>query len=173
MNLYEILKARTNRDHMVEIAQWVGEDADRFAEVWRLVNCGEEPTAPYASWLMDYCLQLHPPHLLPYRKGALDLLRQPLHNMIHRNLVKHLYRVPIDEDIEGELYDLAINKINNPQVEIAIRVHCMDVAWEIAKPWPELREELRLVIEGHIVDGSAGFKSRGKRVLKRIGKAGE
>ncbi|MEL7532758.1 MAG: hypothetical protein AAFN10_15675 [Bacteroidota bacterium] len=171
MDLHQILKARTNRDHMVEIAEWVGEDPKRFAEVWRLVNCGEEPTAPYASWLMDFCLQLHPNHLLPYRKGAFDLLQQPLHNMIHRNIVKHLYRVEIDEEIEGELYDLAINKISNPQVEVAIRVHCMNIAWKIAEPYPELREELRLVIEGHIGDGSAGFKSRGKRILKWIEKA--
>ncbi|MEM6342852.1 MAG: hypothetical protein AAF927_03195 [Bacteroidota bacterium] len=171
MDLYQILKGRTNRDHMVEIAEWVGKDAERFAEVWRLVNCGEEPTAPYASWLMDFCLQLYPDHLLSYRKGAYELLQQPLHNMIHRNLVKHLYRVEIDEEIEGDLYDLAINKISNPQVEVAIRVHCMDIAWKIAEPYVELREELRLVIEGHIADGSAGFKSRGKRILKRIEKA--
>ncbi|MEL6654047.1 MAG: hypothetical protein AAFQ87_24905, partial [Bacteroidota bacterium] len=83
----------------------------------------------------------------------------------------HLSRIAVDEEIEGELYDLAIEKVGNPQVDVAIRVHCMEIAWNIAKPWAELREELRLVIEGHFEDGSAGFKSRGKKILQRIAKA--
>ncbi|MEL6589738.1 MAG: hypothetical protein AAFQ68_06650, partial [Bacteroidota bacterium] len=65
MDLHKILKARANKDYLQEIAVWVAEDEERFAEVWRLINSGEEPTASYASWLMDHTLLLKSELLLP------------------------------------------------------------------------------------------------------------
>ena len=44
----------------------------------------------------------------------------------------------------------------------------MDIAYNIASDIPELKEELALVINDQMEFNSAGFKSRGKRILKKI-----
>ena len=46
----------------------------------------------------------------------------------------------------------------------------MDVLFNITKKFPELREELRLSIEDQMPFGSAGFLSRGTKILKLLDK---
>jgi hypothetical protein len=58
--------------------------------------------------------------------------------------------------------------LRSAKVAVAIQVWCMDIAARIAMPYPELREELAFVIEAQLPYGSAGFVSRGKKILKQL-----
>jgi hypothetical protein len=56
----------------------------------------------------------------------------------------------------------------DPKEAIAIRCSSMSILEKICNRIPELQPELRLILEEQLEHGSAGFKSRAKRVLSRL-----
>jgi hypothetical protein len=170
LDLKKALIEKRSKKGVQELAAWVGTDAARFKELWELMASREEPYASYAAWVFDYCLQENPQLIEPHFEQAIAALEEAHHEAIYRNILKHLAVMKIPEDYQGLLYDYSLNAIGNPQKSIAVRVHSMEIAFQIGKAWPELLEELQQVLEAHIGEGSAGFRSRGGRILKRIQK---
>ena len=68
------------------------------------------------------------------------------------------------------MVDICFNFLLSQDEPVAIRVFAMTVLGNIAQKWPELKNELRMAIEENMEFGSAGFKSRGKKELKRLKK---
>ena len=166
--LLDQLMSHHNKENAQAIAAWVGEDAERFAEVWSGMREGKSPLSHRLAWVVDVITQQYPKHGLAYRKEAIELLQKPNHNGVHRSLSKMLSKLPIDEEYSGTLYDLCLSYIGNPSIHVAIQVHCMEIAGNIAAPYPELRGELVKVIEEHWEEGSAGYRARGRKILKKM-----
>lgn len=143
-----------------------------FDVLWEFVKAGKPPVPQRGAWVVSHIGEVKPDMLLPYFPDILPLLRAPKHDAVHRALVRTLAQMDMDipEDYKGELYDLSIAWIGSPIKPIAIRIFCMDIAARIARPYPELKAELRQVIEEQMSWGSAGYKSRGKRIIKRLQK---
>ena len=85
-------------------------------------------------------------------------------------MIRALSFVNIPEDYQGEYADLCFELLNNPMEAIAVRIFAMEILWNITRNYPELAPELALVIREHLPNGSAGFKSKGRKTLKRIEK---
>jgi hypothetical protein len=58
----------------------------------------------------------------------------------------------------------------DPKEPIAVRAFSMTVLGNLAAQHPDLKKELRLVIESQLPYGSAGFVARAKKVLKQLEK---
>jgi len=142
-----------------------------FDELWELLKSGEDPIPQRAAWVLSHLGDRNPGIIVPVMREALALLQEPKHDAVHRALVRTMSRQKIPEDYEGELYDLSIAWIASPLKAVAIRIYCMEIASGIAMPYPELRDEVRMVIEAQMTWGSAGYKSRGNRVIKRLKRA--
>lgn len=168
MDLESSLLAEHTKANAMAISKYIGHDPDRFAELWQLIKTGEPPVPQRASWVLDTCLEAHPVLLEPYVAEAVSLLSKPNHNAVHRNLTKVLSRILIPEDLQGNLYDLCINWLINPQIAVAVKVHSMTIAANIAAGIPELEEELSFVIKDQMEFNSSGFKARGRHILKKL-----
>jgi hypothetical protein len=49
-----------------------------------------------------------------------------------------------------------------------VKVFGMTVLANLCEKLPELKNELRIIIEDQMPYGSAGFKSRGSKILKKL-----
>lgn len=87
-----------------------------------------------------------------------------------RSLAKWFWLCGIPEEIEGEVVEQLFEWMLDPQIKVAVKVFSMSALADIAKKYPELGAELRLIIEEQIEDGSAGYKSRGRKVLAKLDK---
>lgn len=153
------------------IANWIADSEKRFAELWSCISSGEPPIPRRAAWVLDKLTDIHPTTILPYYNAFFECAQDlSYHNGVRRCVLKSMGKTKIPEELEGEIYDFAIKQLLNPQIEVAIQVHCMMLAFHIAKSIPELAEELCLVIEDQMEYNSAGFKSRGKKILKELRK---
>ena len=150
------------------LAAIVAQSPALFAELWSLIKTGESPIPEYGTWLLESSFALNHDLIQPHLEDMIDFFPKPNHNAIHRGLSKILAQVEIPEDYQGELFSLCIDRLLSPQVHVAIKAHSMDIAYNIASDIPELKEELALVINDQMEFNSAGFKSRGKRILKKI-----
>ena len=73
-------------------------------------------------------------------------------------------------ELDGDLADLCFSYLADPKEAIAIRCASMTVLEKICLRVPELKSELRLLLEEHEVHGSAGFRNRARKLLIRLGK---
>ncbi len=156
--------------HTMALSSQIVGDKQLFDDLWKLIREGTPPIPQRAAWVLSYTLESNPALMEPYFGDVLPLLRKEKHDAVHRALIRSLGFIKIPEEIEGELYDLALAWIASPAKAVALRIFSMDVAANIAMPYPELRDEVVAVIEAQMDWGSAGYKSRGKRVIKRLKK---
>lgn len=152
------------------IRAWVGEDAEKFSALMQLLLGPELKLAQRAAWPLGWIGDAEPHRFLPFFEPMLAALKDPLHPAIPRAIWRTFTLLDIPEDWHGETLELAYQYLQDPQCPIASRVHAMQVAYDISLKYPELKPELAMVIEAHLPDSSAGFRSRGKKLLASLRK---
>lgn len=170
MDLKSLILAEHSKAHTLAVARQIGHDTKQFAALWDLVQNGEPPLPQRASWIMDACVEAHPTLFEPYLEPATKALSLPSHNAVHRNLTKILARMHIPEELQGVLYDHCIQWLIDPAIHVAIKAHCMTIACNIAQGIPELEDELAFVIKDQMEYNSAGFRARGRNILRKLKK---
>ena len=85
-----------------------------------------------------------------------------------RNTVRVLQDVKIPENMHGILTDICFQYLQNPSEAIAIKVFSMTIIHNLTKQYPELKEELKFILEEQIPFQSVGFRSRAGKILKDL-----
>ena len=67
--------------------------------------------------------------------------------------------------------DICFKYLGSPKEALAVKVFSMSVLGNLAKKYPEIKSELKLIIEDQLPEQTAGFKSRAKKVLDQLGKS--
>ena len=171
MNIRNELLADRSKANIMRIAKYIGDDAKQFQTLVDLFLNDIPRVNQRAVWVMVYCAQAHPKLIYPHLKALLDNLEQPdAHNAARRNTTKILSEIDIPKKHQGQALDICFNFLLSMQEQIAVKVFSMQVVYNISKTEPDLLRELAAVIEDQLPYGSAGFKVRGKRILKGISK---
>lgn len=171
MNVQEQLLITHSKENSQKIADYIGNDQKRYTALWELVKNGEPPIPQRASWVLDHIPMSYTPAIDRYLPEMIATLEKPVHDAVKRNIVKILAQAAIPEDYSASLFDRCIDWLIDAKTAIAIKAHCMDIAAKIAMPYPELREELKVVIKDQMNhEGSKGIVSRGRKVLGRMEK---
>lgn len=166
MDIRQALIAGHSRQSTMAIVEFIGDDPKRFAELMKLFFEGDYRLTQRAAWPMNYCAERHSNLIQPYLPKLLDCLdRKDMHDAIRRNVMRLLQSVEIPKRLAGRIYDHSIGFLDDPDQPIAVRVFAMSVAARIAKPEPDLRNELRLIILKHLPHSTAAFRARAKQVL--------
>ena len=169
MNLREAILKEHSKAQTTHIVNYIGNDVERFAELMNLFFNDEYRVCQRAAWSVSYCGRAHPELLHPYIKKMLTNLNNPVHNAVKRNTVRVLQNIRIPKVLQG----LAVKQCfmlleaNEP---IAVKVFSISLLGNIAKEHPELKHELKMLIETQIPFASKGFLSRANKVLKMLEK---
>ncbi len=121
-----------------------------------------------SSWPLSKIADHYPNILLPYTQQLLLNLQHPAHDAVVRNTLRIWQFIEIPENLTGQVYDQCFQYLSNPNDPVAIRAFAMTVCVNIAHQYPELAEEIRLVILEHYDHSKSAFRSRGKKELKRL-----
>ncbi len=173
MDIKQQLIAEHSKENSQKIAKYVGRDLRRYRKLWKLVVEAEPPIPQRAAWVLDHCPMSYTPKINPLLPEMIAHLERPSHDGVKRNIVKILAQADIPEDHSSALFDRCIEWLISAKTAIAVKAHCMDIAANIAMPYPELREEVAVVINDQMAHGSKGIVSRGKQVLARMKREGE
>jgi hypothetical protein len=77
----------------------------------------------------------------------------------------------IDEEYFGFLVDFCLDKLSSDKEPPAVRVHAMQILYNISEKVPELKPELIAVIEHEMTyHSTAGILSRGSKLVKKLQK---
>lgn len=170
MDIKAELEKGQSKKTVLEITNYIGNDPKRFKVLMDLFFDKDLRISQRASWPVSFCVDAHPDLIYPYVKDMIENLNNPLHNAVKRNTVRIMGEIDLSEEVIGQAADICFRFLDDPKEAIAVRVFSMTVCFNITKKEPELANELKLIIEDHYPHGSAGFKSRGKKILKELKK---
>ena len=85
-------------------------------------------------------------------------------------ILRLMQEIELPEAYHGEIMDMCFTYLESPKESLAVKVFSMSVLGNLTKYYPEIKTELKLIIEEQLPHQSAGFKSRAKQVLKQLEK---
>jgi hypothetical protein len=157
-------KAQANK-----IVKWIGDDKKRFAELVHLFLNDEYRVVQRCAWPLGDVAINHPELAKPYLgKFIKQLSKKELHPAVSRNVLRLLHFVEIPEKYRGEVVNACFEFLIKTEYPIAFKAYGMTVLLIITKQEPELKRELKVVIEEMMKQGSPAIRARGKFVLKEL-----
>lgn len=164
----EILKEHSKRQS-VKIASWVGGSKSRFAKLMKLFLTDEILIVQRSAWIISLCADDHPSLIKPWLKQLIAKMIEPdVHNAVPRNILRILQFVDIPRSLQGVVANACFDFLSSKDTPIAIKAFSMTVLANIAEHEPDLKNEIRLIIQQMLPYGSGGIVSRGKKVLKQL-----
>ena len=164
----ELLKAHSVKQTR-NIVDYVGDSPGRFKELIAVFLAGPYRVTQRAAWPMSYCVEAHSHLINPHFNVVLSMLTKTgVHDAVKRNVLRLLQFVEIPKRYQGKVVQHCFNFLNDPKEPIAVRVFAMSVLANIAKHEPDLKKELRIIIEDQLPYGSPAYVSRARKVLKSL-----
>lgn len=169
MKLRETILKEHSKSNTMKIVKWVGADKKRFAELVYLFLHDEYRVVQRAAWPLSIVAIDHIELVKPYlEKFIKQLSKTDVHPAVLRNILRLLQFVDVPEKYLGILTNSCFHLLMKSDSPIAIKVFSMSVLKNITKKEPELKRELKIVVEDLMKEGSAGMKARGRKVLKGL-----
>ncbi len=168
MNIKEALLKEHSKTNTLKISNYIGSDAQLFAELMDCFLDDEWRLNQRAAWVVSHCADTYNDLILPHLEAMILNLDKEVHVAVKRNTLRVLQNVAIPEDLLGRLTNICFDALNSSETPVAIKVYAMTILANVCKIEPDLKQELYLVIEGQMPYGSPAFKSRGRRILKQL-----
>lgn len=163
----ELLKEHSKRQ-VTKVVKYIGKDPTRFNLLIKIFIGGPYRVTQRAAWPLSYCVEAHPTLIKPHLKSVLKMLdKQDAHVAVKRNILRFLQDIEIPRRFYGVVTDRCFSLMDSKE-PIAVRVFAMTVLANITKEEPDLKKELRIVIEDQLPYASAGYLSRARKVLSVI-----
>lgn len=167
MDLLKAITKEHSKAQCDKVVRYIGNDKTRFAELMKLFLQGEYRIIQRAAWPVSYCVRNYPELITPYYKQILPLLHKPgVHDAVVRNIVRLLQFVTIPKRHHGTIMNACFEFIGSNDTAVAVKAFSLTVLQNLSKEYPEIKPELKLIIEERWSYETAAFKSRAKKILK-------
>ena len=171
MDLKSAILQEHSKQQALFIRDYIGENQILFDELMTYFFSEEYRVAQRAAWVVSHCVDQHPWLIQTHLENMVHYLKnENIHVAVKRNTVRILQTIEIPEDLMGSLVDYCFKFLLDPKEAAAVRIFSMTILYNICKKEPALADELRIVIEEFMPHSTAGFKSRGKKILKGLQK---
>lgn len=169
MNLRETILAEHSKAQKDKIVKWVGGSQQRFDELFKLFLTDENRVQQCAAYPLSYCVEAHP-ELISKHLGKLikNLPKKGLHDAVIRNSMRILELVDIPERYHGEVMNLCFDYVQDPGEKVAVKAYSLTILETLSKKYPDIKQELKTIIEDRWNYETAAFHSRAKKILKKL-----
>ena len=169
MDLRKTILAEHSKANCNKIVKWVGESQERFDELFYLFLNDEYRVVQRAAWPLSYIVIAHPRLILKHFSKLIKNLHKPkLHDAVKRNTLRLLEHITIPQRFHGEVMSLCFDYIASPDEAAAIKAFSLTVLQNLFKQYPEIKPELKTIIEDRWDYETAAFRSRAKKILKKL-----
>lgn len=170
MNLRDTILAQHSKTNCTKIVQWIGNNQERFNTLFDLFLYDDDwCVTQRASGPLSYAIQRHPELIKPHFSKLLKNLKKPkLHDAVKRNTVRLLQDINVPERFRGDLMDTCFGYISSPMEKPAIKAFSLTILHNLSAQYPDIKQELKAIIEDRWEYETAAFKSRAKKILKAL-----
>lgn len=122
------------------------------------------------SWLLENVIIPNKEWHTAFQNDLVKALIDSGNPMIRRNVAKTISKMDVSEKHHDELYAFSIDRISDSAEAVAVKVHCVSIAFQVVKVYPDLANEFKAVLENEFSRNSVAFAANVRKVLKRLDK---
>lgn len=164
--LQEHSKAQTSR-----IVEYIGTDTERLDILIHLFLYDEYRICQRAAWAVGDIGEKYPELIEPYLEKMLKNLDNNVHPAIIRNTVRVLSNLKkVSDSTLGLALDKCFRYLESPTVPVAIRVYAMRFLYKASLKEPDLKTELKILIEDFLEYEKPFFVAAGRDILRKMAK---
>lgn len=168
MNYAERLAQEHSRANTDAIAHAVGDDPEEFKKIVDIIYTAPAPLPQRASWLLAVISRKYPELIKPHVPKFIHSVAGFKIDGIKRNMLSALCTQQIPEKLQGKMVTACFDFILSPSETVAVKVLSLDILSHFIKEHPQLKNELKAVIEDQLPKTTAAFRSKGNKILKRL-----
>ncbi len=170
MNLRNEILKEHSKANTLQIAAWVGDDRERFGALLTLFLEDEYRVVQRVAWILNTIAEKHPALITPHLEVMIARMQEPgIPVAVKRNVIRMLQYMDMPESIHGPVMQVCFDWLADPRETVAVRCFSMTVLAKLARIYPEIVQELRIIIEDHLgSQPTAGFKARARKVLSDV-----
>lgn len=168
MDLIAEISSASSNTEIKKLAQGVCNNPNRLKLIIDTFLSTDLRTTQKCAHVLSFVSESCPKQLIPFVARLVDVLHREPSVAVKRNIVRILQNQSIPTSEQGRLADICF-KFLLGQEPIAVKVFSMTILHNLCKEYPEMSNELRIVIEDLMEHGSAGILSRGKKILASLG----
>jgi hypothetical protein len=171
LNIREEIILVHSKEQALRIAEYACTSAKHFRELMRCYLEDNYRVSQRAAWSVSWAARKKPKMVMPHLKAIVaQLHKKNVHDAVIRNAVRVLEAIDIPEELQGEVMNACFGFIEDPSTAVAIKAFSLTTLFNLSKLYPEIRPELKLVIEERWDHETAAFRSRGKKILAALNK---
>ncbi|MEZ5072930.1 MAG: hypothetical protein R2751_18780 [Bacteroidales bacterium] len=152
----------------VALLKEVGRNPVLRNELCSLALEDQDPLSWRAAWILNGADEACPGIDWSFLPEIVESLPHLKSTGTLREFLRLLTRHPVPEDSQGLLIDRCFHYLAMERYPVAVKVHAMQIVFDHTLLYPELKEELSMVLQDQMAHGTAGFKSRGRKILARL-----
>lgn len=167
-SLRQLLLKGNSRSYTDFVAGILDKRPELLNELWEIYLSAEEPVARRAAWIIDTASEKREEWALPFIPDLLLKLPAFQHDGLKRHALRMIARLPFPAGAEGEILNLAFQWLLHPAESVAVKMYCIRILYRLSANEPDILQELFDTIEFQMTDGTPGFKSIGRKIMKQI-----
>ena len=168
MKLRAQLLKEQSKANCTKIVKWVGNNQQRFDELFSLFLNDEYRVVQRAAWPISYSVIAHPQLIKKHWGQLVKNLKKPgIHAAVKRNTIRLMQDIEIPQRYHGEMMTHCFNYIADPEETMAVKAFSLTALDNLSKLYPEILPELKTIIEDRWEYETPAFKSRGRKILAK------
>lgn len=144
---------------------------DYYSILMEIALYSDNPKSWRAAYMADQIHENHPELILPFIDKIIEQLKVEKSKSKKRHFLKQISLNTIPEESHIFLVDYCLNAFTSAKEDVAVRVHAMQILFNISEKEPELKHEILAVIEAEMeFHPTAGILSRGRKLAQKLRK---
>ena len=169
MNLKDFIPERHSKENTAKMVALIGSNKKLFGELISFIFTEDKKLAPRAAWIASEISKLHPELIKPHIKDLVNnLQKNNTDEAVKRNSLRILQWVNIPPSLHGNLMNICFDIIISGHEPPAVKANALTILDHLRERYPEIRDELKVVIESQFEEESPAFKSRASKILKKL-----
>jgi len=151
-------------------ASCVLDEPERIRQVTEIMLADEYPYSHRAARVLEICSVQFPELFDKQQNNIIPALHKVRSEGIIRGILKIAADCPVklSKKNRGILLGLCFDWLSDISQPVSIRVHSMQFLYNISVHEKDIRDELISILEAGYADGSAGFRSRADKILRKL-----
>lgn len=170
MNLEKLIDPFPIKEEAILIAKSIAENPSYIKDLWKIC-ISDKKHSWRATWLMDKVYNVAPDLVRLYIPQIIELIPNLDNESKSRQFLKLVSLEPLPKNISGEFINHCFDLLISNTSAVALKVYAMQILYNFSLQEPDIQNELALIIEEGLENGTAGYCSRAKRILKAISKS--
>src|SRR5690606_15375684 len=166
MDLYQELLPGSSKASIDRITNYIQDDPVKFSQLYHYFLSNDGAIQRKAIWALSCCVEKWSDLIIPYCKELIPYLQQARSSDgVKRNILRLFQFIDIPENIEEDLLANCFDFLANCQEAVAVRVFAMQLLAKLSLKYPEIKNELDLLIEDELPYAQPAFVNRGRKIL--------